>query len=186
MRVDYGRPSIHASGQGRSRRSLPVFELVNDVVMQVIQETQPVESHGVGFLGDRSGYDAVGDEVERLGTLVHRHDRDLAVQVQPVERFRRARAARVLYAHDAIDLFLRVDKGGNLIIGGARVAFVIQGPTDFDPRIFLKLLGNSADALVQVELSGYSDQDQLTIAVHQLGNALPTDEPGLIIIRTDE
>src|SRR5208337_2852585 len=183
---DYGRPSIHARGQGRNRRGLPVFELVHDVVMQVIQETQPVESHGVGLLGDCSGYDALGNEVERFGSLIHRHNWDLAVQVQPVERFRRAWAARGFYAHDTIDLFLRLDKGGNLVIGGAWVAFVIQGLTNFDLRIFLKRLGDSANSLVRVELSGYSDQDHLTSAVDQLGNSLPADEPGLVIIRTDE
>ena len=73
-----------------------------------------------------------------------------------------------------------------MVIGRARVAFVVQGVKDFDPRILLKDVIDAARALIQVMLAGDRDHNQAPLAVNQFGHAFAALEPGLVIIGPDK
>src|SRR2546428_9643142 len=51
--VNHGGAGIEAGGKGRSGSGPPVREFVDAVVVQVVQKSQTVETHGVGLLRDR-------------------------------------------------------------------------------------------------------------------------------------
>ena len=58
-------------------------------MVQVVQEFQTVEGHGIRLLGDRGGNGAAGYGVESLWILIHGHYSDLPFQTQAMQGFRR-------------------------------------------------------------------------------------------------
>ena len=78
---------------GRSWSNPPIFELTNRVVMQVVEELQAVIAHHVRFLSDGDRNSATVDPVQCFRGIVEGNDRQLAFQVEAVNRFGRTAAS---------------------------------------------------------------------------------------------
>src|SRR3979490_1797467 len=70
--VHQHRARIHEGGHWCRQGRAPVFELVHGVVVQVVEELQPVVTHDVRLLRDRGRYGPLVDPIERLRIVVER------------------------------------------------------------------------------------------------------------------
>ena len=80
-----------------------ILELMHCVMMQVIQKLQSVIAHHVRLLRHRSRNHALFNPIQGRWIVVKRNDRQLAIQIESMDCFRRARTAGCLQTDDPVD-----------------------------------------------------------------------------------
>src|SRR6266446_10496830 len=107
--VDDRGAGIHPGRDGRGRSGSPVFEFVDRIVVQIVEEFEAVVAHHVRFLHHRRGDGAALDPVQCFRVLVEGHDWNLSRQIYTVERIGHAPASRSLEEKDPVRLVVALD-----------------------------------------------------------------------------
>src|SRR5215470_9026753 len=108
--VNDGRAGVDPFRKWVRRSGAPVFEFVDGVVMQVVNEFEAVVAHFVGFLRDGGVDYAALNPIERAGILIESDHRNFSLEVKAMERFSDAGAARGFKANDAVETGLALNE----------------------------------------------------------------------------
>ncbi len=104
--VDDGGAGVHPGRHRRGWGGAPVFEFVDGVVMQVVQESHAIEGHYVGLLRYGRVYAAAIDPRKGFRIFVEGNDGNLAGHVHAMQGVGGACSAGGLEADHTVDLLL--------------------------------------------------------------------------------
>src|ERR1019366_9328022 len=184
--VDHAGAGVHERGDRGEGILNPVHGQGRErVVMQVVEHSGSQVGHGERLLADGGGDVALLHGFQRARVGVHGHDQ-FAGDVLAAQHFSDFGPVDCGEAGEGVDLGAFFHHFHGAVENHAGIAVFVDHLGDFDLRVFGEDIGVATQAVFQIGLLGYGEDDHVALAGETFGDYARTHDAGLIVVGADK